>query len=269
MKRSHGLHPSLVGLLEVGILFLPAIPAYLWVWPNVRGAALDIWQTVVYLYIIVGTVFIGRRRYNWSQLGLNRRGIGLALGCAAALLLARLGIILGIDWSLGPAHLTWWGLVGDVLFYLFLVGFGEELLFRGLIYRLLEDWGGARWAIWGSSFAFMLWHIFGQGLLVGFATLVIGLLYALIRWRGGGIVGLIILHALWDLETVLLVADSNAAILNLNEITFKSELLIWLGTLLLVLVPVYVWKLHPQVIARLDRTRLEADFAERKDGIDG
>jgi len=269
MKRSHDLHPSLVGLLEVGILFLPAIPAYLWVWPNLSGAALELWQVLVYVYIIAGTAYIGRQRYPWGQLGFNRRGIGLGLGCAGALLLARLGIILGIDWQVQTAQLTWWGVVGDVLFYFALVGLGEELLFRGLIYRLLEDWGGARWAIWGSSFAFMLWHIFGQGLLVGLATFVIGLLYALIRWRGGGIVGLIILHALWDLETVLLVADSNAAILDLEAFTFRSELLIWLGTLLLVLVPVYVWKLHPWVAARLGMARRTGNIEERKDGIDG
>src|SRR5512141_1552263 len=89
----------------------------------------------------------------------------------------------------------------------------EELLFRGLIYRLLEDWRGPRWAVWGSSAGFLLWHVFGQGLLIGFATLLIGLLFALLRRRGGGILGLVVLHALWDLETVLLVADSNAAIL--------------------------------------------------------
>ncbi len=247
MDKVKRLHPSLAGLLEVGVMVLPAIPAYLWVWPKVSGTALDIWQTVVYLYVIVGTVFIGRRRYSWGELGLNRRGIWLALGCGTALLAARLSIILGIDWSVHPAPLTWWGLVSEVLFYVALVGFGEELLFRGLIYRLLDDWRGARWAIWGSSAGFLLWHVFGQGLLVGFATLLIGLLFALIRWRGGGIVGLIILHALWDLETVLLVADSNAAILSGSEIAFRSPLLVWVGTLVLFLVPVYLWKVYPRV----------------------
>lgn len=251
MNRFLRLHPSLAGLLEIGVMFLPAIPAYLWVWPRVSGTALDIWQALVYLYVIAGTVFIGRRRYSWGALGLNRQGIWLAAGCGAALLAARLGIILGIDWSVAPAPLTWWGLVGEVLFYLALVGFGEELLFRGLIYRLLEDWRGARWALWGSSAGFLLWHVFGQGLLVGFATLLIGLLFALLRWRGGGIVGLIFLHALWDLETVLLVTDSNAAILSGSEIAFRSPLLVWVSTLVLFMVPAYVWLIYPRVKARL------------------
>ena len=60
---------------------------------------------------------------------------------------------------------------------------------------------------------------------------------------------MIFLHALWDLETMLLVADSNAAILNGSEMVFKSPLLVWLGTLVLFLVPVYVWKVYPRVKA--------------------
>jgi membrane protease YdiL (CAAX protease family) len=255
MKQIKQLHPSLAGLLEVGLMFLPAIPATLWVWPNVSGTAQDIWQSIVYLYVIAGTVLIGRRRYSWGQLGFNRQGIWLGLGCAAVLLAARQSIILGIDWAVQPAPFTWLGLAGKLLFYFALVGLGEELLFRGLIYRLLEDWRGVRWAIWGSSLGFLLWHIFGQGPLVGFASLLIGLLFALIRWRGGGIVGLILLHGLWDLQAVLLVAESNAAILNAGEIIFKSEPLVWLGTLLLFLVPVYMWKLHPLVEAKLGNRR--------------
>ncbi len=42
----------------------------------------------------------------------------------------------------------------------------------------------------------------------------IGLVFALLRWRVGGILGLIVLHGLWDLHAVLLVADSNAQVLS-------------------------------------------------------
>jgi hypothetical protein len=50
-------------------------------------------------------------------------------------------------------------LIGDVLFYLLLVGVTEELVFRGLMYRALEEWRGTRWAIWGTTIAFGLWHV--------------------------------------------------------------------------------------------------------------
>jgi len=228
-------------------MFLPAIPAYLWMWPNLKGAQNDLFQVIVYVYILVGTLYIGLRRWNWSQLGVNRKGIWLSLGCGLVILAARLMIILSINWSVRPPQLTWLRLAGGLLYYFGLVGLVEELLFRGLIYRLLEDWRGVRWAIWGSSIGFLLWHIFGQGPLVGFATLLIGLLFALIRWRAGGILGLIVLHGLWDLETILLVADSNTEILSPGKFSFANPAVIWLGTVLLILVPVYLWKIHPLV----------------------
>jgi hypothetical protein len=31
------MHPNLAALLEVGVMFLPAIPAYLWIWPNLEA----------------------------------------------------------------------------------------------------------------------------------------------------------------------------------------------------------------------------------------
>ena len=247
MVKESKIHPSLSALLEVGVMFLPAIPAYLWMWPNLKGAQNDLFQVIVYVYILVGTLYIGLRRWNWSQLGVNRKGIWLSLGCGLVILAARLMIILSINWSVRPPQLTWLRLAGSLLYYFGLVGLVEELLFRGLIYRLLEDWRGVRWAIWGSSIGFLLWHIFGQGPLVGFATLLIGLLFALIRWRAGGILGLIVLHGLWDLETTLLVADSNTEILSPGKFSFANPAVIWLGTVLLILVPVYLWKIHPLV----------------------
>lgn len=244
MLKTLKTNRNLKVLYEIGVMFLPAIPAYLWVWPNLQGTALDVFQVIVYLYILAGTLIIGLRRWNWSELGLNRHGFWLTLACSVVILAARLMIILGINWSAQPPQLSWLRLLGNILFYFGLVGLVEELLFRGLVYRLFEEWGGVRWAIWGSSFGFLLWHIFGQGPVVGLATLVIGVLFALIRWRAGGILGLIILHGLWDLETVLLVAETNTEILVPGKITFSNLPLIWLGTILLFLTPVYLWKIH-------------------------
>lgn len=227
-------------------MFLPAMPAYLWAWPNLSGGGLEIFQVIVYFYVLAGTLFIGLRRWTWDQLGVNWKGLGLVIWCGLATLAARLMIILSIDWEIETAHLTFASMLWDVIFYLVLVGLVEELLFRGLLFRLLEDWRSTRWAIWGSSLGFMLWHIFGHGPLAGLVTFFIGLFFALLRWRAGGILGLIVLHALWDLETVWLVSDSNAQILgNINQIGFSNQLLTLLGTLLLFLVPLYLWKLHP------------------------
>ena len=241
-------HPHRSALLELGLFFLPALPAYLWIWPNINGLANDIFQVFVYSYILAGTLFIGLRRWNWDQLGVNRKGLGLVLACGLAILAARFMIVQSIHWNISPPQLTVLRLLGSLVYYFGLVGLVEELLFRGLIYRLLEDWRGTRWAIWGSSIGFGLWHVFGQGLLLGAAGVAIGLLFALLRWRAGGILGLIILHALWDIETVVLVSGSNAEILDeIKNISFTNLALVWIGTLLLFGVPLYVWLLHPRL----------------------
>jgi membrane protease YdiL (CAAX protease family) len=218
----------------------------LWAWPNLEGLQLEIFQSIAYLYILAGTLFIGLRRWSWDQLGLNRRGLWLSFWCGFAVLLARLMIILSIDWGFQPPDLTFLQMAWDIIFYICLVGLVEELLFRGLLYRLFEDWHGLRWAIWGSSFAFLLWHIFGQGPDVGVATFLIGVFFALLRWRAGGILGLIILHGLWDLETAWLVSDSSYQLLDsLEQITFTNRALILTGTLLLFLTPLFLWKIYP------------------------
>jgi hypothetical protein len=59
-------------LSEVGVLFLPGIPAYIWLWPNVENTDwLRPVQVLVYLYFLAGCLIIGRRRWSWDQLGLH------------------------------------------------------------------------------------------------------------------------------------------------------------------------------------------------------
>jgi len=147
-------------LVEVGLLFLPGIPAYIWLWPNVENTN---WirpvQVLVYLYLLAGCLIIGRRRWNWDQLGLNRRGIGLSLICGAVLIAGRILVTLSIAWPIEPPTVTIGQLLGDSVFYFVLVGFIEELLFCGVIYRAFDEWRGVRWAIWGSAVMFGVYHV--------------------------------------------------------------------------------------------------------------
>ena len=230
-------------------MFLPAIPAYLWLWPNVHGTTQWIAQIITYVYILGGTLFIGLRHWGLDELGLNRCGIGLSLVCGMVLLIGRQMIILSIDWGTDRPQVSLIALIGLILYYIGMVGLVEELLFRGLIYRALDEWLGLRWAIWGSSFGFLLWHIFGQGALIGMAAFAIGLVFALIRWRAGGIAGLIIIHGLWDLQTVLQISSSNAQILALGRPDIPYPVLTVIGLGLMVFVPIFLWKLYPRLIS--------------------
>jgi len=249
----------LTALFEIGVLFLPAIPAYLWVWPNLSGKSLDVFQIIVYLYILGGTAWIIHRHWSLAQVGVNLRGLAPSLALTALILAGRQLIILSIDWIATPETQTAWQVTGNVAYYFALVGLTEELLFRGLIYTTLESWRGARWAVWGSSLGFLLWHIFGQGIIIGLTTFVIGLAFALFRLRLGGIIGLIILHALWDLQAVLQIGGSNSEILQQLYPKISHPGWLRLGTILMLLPFLYLWLLHPRLERRLKSNPLNPD----------
>lgn len=254
------LHPGLAALLETGLLFLPAIPAYLLFWPRASETLAQAGEILSYVYFAAGALLVGRR---WSidRLGINRRGIWLGLICGFFLVLARTLVILGVVPSYDPPSLTFRDLIAQIAFYFGLVGLVEELLFRGLIYRALEDWLGARWAIWGSSLAFGLWHTFGQGSAVGAATFFYGLIFALMRRRAGGIIGLIFAHGWMDLATFLILSPQSLESLTTGRTEIAHPMWVFIGMVLLVQVPVYLWKIHPLWSEKLSR----ADVSDQPD----
>jgi membrane protease YdiL (CAAX protease family) len=240
-KDRSSQHPGRRALLQVGILFLPALPAYLWVWPSQTGSFQGAFQVLVYVYILAGTILIGLRSYHWDQLGVNGNGIGAGLVYGALLITGRSLVILAVDWGASLPAFDFLAVLSS-LAYCILIGITEELLFRGLIYRVLVDWRGVRWAIWGSSVGFVLWHIFGHGPLVGAAMLLYGLTFALMRWRAGGITALIITHALVDFFGFQMLPDANVVDLGRPEIPHPFLLLAGLG--LIAAVPLFLWLGH-------------------------
>jgi hypothetical protein len=105
--------------------------------------------------------------------------------------------------------------VSAFIFYIFFLGLGEELLFRGYIQsRLNAVWGrphqffGVRWG-WGAvimSLLFGLMHVINIGSLItgnwqlepwwGFWTFFGGLVFAFVREKTGSIAASTILHGL-------------------------------------------------------------------------
>jgi membrane protease YdiL (CAAX protease family) len=228
-------------LLELGVLFLPGIPALIWLWPGVSGTE---WNTpvqaAVYVYLIAGAFFIGLRRWSWDQLGLNRKGILFALACGAVVILGRIVVLLATSIPLGFQLASIDRIIGETVYYFLLVGLGEELIFRGLMYRALDEWRGTRLAIWGSSLGFSLFHL-GHGDPTIVVAVFVGALFAAIRWRTGGIVGLIVVHALYDLSVVAIVPDLSMGYL-LTQVQIRSWPLIAVGYAMMIGVGIYLWK---------------------------
>ena len=233
--------PAQSALIELGILFLPGIPALIWLFPRVSGTE---WntpvQSVVYVYLIAGALFIGLRRWNWEQLGLNRKGIWFALVCGAVVILGGLLVLLATSIPLGFQFATLDRIVGETIYYFLLVGLCEELVFRGLMYRALDEWRGTRLAIWGSSLGFGLFHL-GHGDPTMVVAVFIGALFAAIRWRTGGIVGLIVVHALYDFSVVAIMPDLSMVFL-ITQTQIHNWFLVALGYAMMIGVGIYLWK---------------------------
>lgn len=239
------MHSAKGALVEFGLLFLPGIPAYVWLWPNVAGDDRTWIQVIVYLYFLVGSVIIGFRRWTPGQLGLNRRGLGVSLGCGTAIILMMMAgrFAIGLVWA--PIPITLDRIVFDIGFYIGLVGGVEEFLFRGLLYRILFELRGDRLAIWGSALAFGIYHIGGQGILGGLGTGLIGVIDGAIRWRAGGIAGLIATHGIYDI-----IAIEGWPHLTMNqvlEIQVVHPELALIADGLLFGTLIYLWKVHPLV----------------------
>jgi membrane protease YdiL (CAAX protease family) len=247
------LQPGASALLWVGLMFSPAPFFYLWFWPVVRGGDWEHWSmVVVYFYFLAGTLAIARPRWSLAELGVNRQGIGLSLICGAVFALAVYIGLQGTNLPPAPRLPTPLLLIGDIAAYFGQVGPIEELLFRGLIYKALLDWRGLRWAIWGSALAFGFYHVGRSGLVAALAISLIGLVWGLIRWRAGGIVGLFLIHATYDTVSRYLwpapMPDDPTAVVQItNRIYPMLADVIFLGLI------VYLWRLHPLLERRRGR----------------
>jgi membrane protease YdiL (CAAX protease family) len=242
--KNSKLPPGFSALLEVGVMFLPAIPAYLWLWPNVEGTSAWIANSLSDLYAIAGSLFIGLRRWSLNELGMNSKGLWLGLVYGLPIVIGRTLVILSVDWNLPAPPLSPLRLIGEFVFDFALVAIGQELLFRGLIYRAFEDWRGTRWAIWGSSVCFGLWHL-GGGPLIIITTALYGLIFVLLRWRTGSILGAILAHGMMDFAGTLLLPNTD--VLSLGRPNIVHPFWMILGLILIIAPPIYLWLFHSRV----------------------
>lgn len=235
---------SISTLAWLALMFLPALPAYLWVWPNISGRAEDAFQVLVYVYFIVAGLLIGLRFWTPAELGFvftwrsflpaAACGTFIVIGTALGLAATNLPIF---PQPFNPARMLW-----QIFFYFVLVGFGEELLFRGDLFAALDERWGGRWAIIGSTLAFGFYHLSGVGWPGVFSGLIFGLLFGFIRRRTGSLLAAIYTHGLLDAVVVEMRPSRD---IDMAAITIDQPWLLAVGYILMIGAVLALWKLYP------------------------
>ena len=146
------------------------------------------------LALILGVYVFGlrRREYGWEILGLKKTSSRwyLASGCATLIVIPLTSIVIllvyfvfgiplenpQLDFLL-PEELS----STEILLMLVMVGFaapfGEELLFRGVLYTMFKE----RWGIWpGVLLSSLIFGVFHGNLAVGLTGFLLGILAAIV-----------------------------------------------------------------------------------------
>lgn len=143
-------------LLQIILQKLPIDKSLLQVWPALLSAACCCFMYRVYVRTIEQrpvTEFAGT--YAARETGLGMAG-GALLFCAA----------LGALYLAGAYRVTAivsWSVMIKPFFMMVVVGFLEEILFRGIIFRILQNWLGSWTALFLSVVVFALAHMGNQG----------------------------------------------------------------------------------------------------------
>lgn len=187
------MKPAPAALLGIGLLSIPALAAALWLGPRVPAAWQPAFRVAGYVYFLAGALWISRGRWSLADLGWMPAGARFTLLVGAPLVAGRALMLYGLGYSVWNAGLPFARIAADALLAFAVVAPVEETVFRGLIYRALEDWRGARAAIFGSSVAYALWHA-ASGVPAILAGFLFGALYSAMRWRARGIAGIVLVH---------------------------------------------------------------------------
>ena len=111
------LAPEKSAAIKLGLLFLPSIPALIWLWPNVTGTVFYYpIQDLVYIYFLCGALIIGLRRWSWEQLGVSKRGLVISLVCGSVLLIERFLAPMALECPIKIQPLMPLQIINEVLF---------------------------------------------------------------------------------------------------------------------------------------------------------
>ena len=133
-----------------------------------------------------------------AEIGLTRKGLVPSLGNSTLLVVAfAVSRFIGNGLKLSP-DVNSWEAVTYNLFYWALSGFGQEILFRGLIMFSFNRWKGWKVALLVSTVLFGIIHVFSYGITGILAVSLIGGLWGWIALKSNNIVGTSVAHSLFN-----------------------------------------------------------------------
>ncbi|MEB3359441.1 MAG: CPBP family intramembrane glutamic endopeptidase [Synechococcales bacterium] len=168
------------------------------------------WSVLIGLNLL--NVFWVTRYFSWRAIGfrpLHHRQMLWFLPLIVVLIAMWVVFLSGLARaSLSAAQWQLFALVG---FTTLLVGFGEEIMYRGIVLHAFLTTGRVRWAMLVSAIAFSLLHavnVFGGVPLLAVPiqllnTFQFGFFFAPLMLKLNNILPLIIFHWLWDFVQIL------------------------------------------------------------------
>lgn len=161
--------------------------------------------------ILVGLTFLCQKLFSFSLEKVRVLPVRLTVfGVFTALLLPLTVVALlyasGGQFEIGESDQSQYGLIiaQTVLFYALATGIVEEVIFRGMIFTLLEKNYSRKLALWLPSVLFGLLHIVGRTddvismLQVVVAGTLVGVLFTLVTLETGSVWSSALIHGIWN-----------------------------------------------------------------------
>lgn len=133
----------------------------------------------------------------------NQIIVGVLIAAAMSLALTVVPHLLGFGEYVSSEknYTRLWQFIYEFIYCIFAVGFAEEFVFRGYIYKKILDISGRETAaVIASSVLFGLFHIFRGSIVQVIMTAFIGAFFCLCRakLKGCTIISLVIAHGIYD-----------------------------------------------------------------------
>ncbi len=141
----------------------------------------------------IGFRELGFTRLHWRKYVVIGILIGIPLGSIEYFILKPIPLSLTFEFK---------NLLRDLIYMLFFVGLGEELLFRGLIQRDLTRAFGWRWGLFAASLLFGIMHMTWRSVPELFFTFGAGLIFGYVYYRTKSLTAPVIIHAVGNVVLI-------------------------------------------------------------------